>query len=331
MDSYRLADPSFLWLLLLLPAALAWYWKKSRKKTPGLKFSSVSLVHRTQARSAEWSRYVLISIRLLVLALVILALTRPQSGLTREEIKAEGIDIVLAVDISSSMLAEDLKPNRVEAAKEVAAQFIQGRVNDRIGLVVFAGKAYTQCPLTLDYDILLNLFSEIEVGLIEDGTAIGMGLGVAVNRLKESEAKSKVIVLLTDGRNNRGEIDPRTAAQLAQTFGIKIYSIGAGAHGMAPYPVDDPLFGRRYAQFEVDIDDKMLTEIASSTGGSYYRATDRESLEKIYSEVDQLEKTEVEVTQFTRYSELFHFPLGLAVLLLAVEIGLANTKFRRIP
>jgi Ca-activated chloride channel family protein len=270
-------------------------------------------------------------LRLLTLALVICSLARPQSGIRGEEVKTEGIDIMLVLDISSSMLAEDIEPNRVEAAKQVAADFVQGRKNDRIGLVVFSGKAYTQCPLTLDYGILLELFNSVGVGQVEDGTAIGMGLGVAVNRLRQSDALSKIIILLTDGRNNRGEIDPKTGAQLAQTMGIKIYTIGAGGIGQARFPVDDPRFGRRYVQVDVDIDEAMLGEVAEMTGGRYFRATDRSSLEAIYEEIDQLETTEIEVTEFTRYSELFHIPLALAIGLASLEILLLNTRFRKIP
>jgi Ca-activated chloride channel family protein len=268
---------------------------------------------------------------MICIGLVTLALARPQSGLSGEEVQTEGIEIVLVLDISSSMLAEDIEPNRVSAAKAVASDFVQKRLNDRIGLVVFAGKAYTQCPLTIDYGVLIDLFDSVDVGIIEDGTAIGMGLGVAVNRLRDGQAKSKVIILLTDGKNNRGEIDPKTAAELAQAYDIKIYTIGAGTKGVARYPVDDPLFGRRYTQVEVDIDETMLKEIADQTGGRYFRATDRDSLEAIYGEIDQLERTEIELVQYTRYSELYHFPLGIAVLLFALEITLANTRFRKIP
>lgn len=328
---FRFVNPILLFLLLIVPAIAAMYYYRKGKGRPAISFSNVHSVKAASRRSAEWSRLVLLALRILAISLVVIALARPQSGLGAEEVKTEGIDIVLAMDVSSSMLAEDIQPNRLEAAKAVAANFVQGRINDRNGLVVFSGKAYTQCPLTLDYGILLNLFEEIEVGMIEDGTAIGLGLGVAVNRLKESDAKSKVIILLTDGRNNHGEIDPGTAAQLAQTFGIKIYTIGVGARGLAPYPIDDPVYGRRYAQVEVDIDEEMLQEISQMTGGKYYRATDRDSLESIYQEIDKLEKTELEVTEFTRYSELFPVPLGLAVILLAVEFLLENMRFRKIP
>lgn len=330
MGDFRFADPGLLLLLLLIPALLL--WKRSRKqRTPAVSFPQTSVLRRSAGGGRAWGRHVLLVLRVAAASAVVFALARPQSGLKGQEISTEGIDIILALDISTSMLAEDIRPNRVEAAKQVAESFVKGRVNDRIGLVVFAGKAYTQCPLTLDYDILLSLFEDVEAGMIEDGTAIGNGLGVAVNRLKESETKSKVIVLLTDGRNNRGEIDPKTAAQLAQTFGIRIYTIGAGAEGLAPYPVDDSVFGRRYVQVEVDIDEPMLQEIAQITGGLYFRATDRDQLEEIYREIDSLEKTEIQVTEFTRYSELFHIPLALAIFLLLAEMILSNTLLRRIP
>ena len=328
---YRFADPLALAGLLLIPLFVGFFWYRKERRQASITFSQLWLILGTNVRSARWSRYLLLGLRMLAFAGVILALARPQSGLRGEEIKTEGIDIMLALDVSSSMLAEDIEPNRVEAAKAVAADFVQGRRNDRIGLIVFAGKAYTQCPLTLDYGVLLELFQEMKVGMIEDGTAIGMGLGVAVNRLRDSDAKSKVIILLTDGRNNRGEIEPKTAAQLASSYGIRVYTIGAGKHGTARYPVDDPLLGRRYVQMRVDVDEEMLREVADLTDGQYFRATDRESLESIYQEIDELEKTEIEVTEFTRYSELFHFPLGFAIALLLLEAVLANTRFRKVP
>jgi Ca-activated chloride channel family protein len=265
------------------------------------------------------------------LALLIIAFARPQSGIKGEEVTTQGVDIVLTVDISSSMKAEDIKPNRVEAAKQVAREFIKGRKNDRIGMVVFAADAFTQCPLTLDYGILLSFLDEISIGMIEDGTAIGMGLATAVNRLRTSAAKSKVIILLTDGRNNRGEIDPQTAADASRAFGIKIYTVGAGTHGTALFPYDDPFFGRRYIPMPVDIDEATLREVADKTGGSYFRATDRQSLADIFKEIDALEKTEIKVTEFTRYSELFHIFVWLAMVFLLDEIILANTRFRKIP
>ncbi len=328
---FRLADP--LWLLAL--AAIPWlvfrYFFRKKQTRTTLGYSYLGIIKKAQKRSHDWTRYLLIGLRLTAVTLVILALARPQSGLRGEEVKTEGIDIMLVLDVSSSMLAEDIEPNRVEAAKSVAADFVKGRLNDRIGLIVFSGRAYTQCPLTIDYGVLLDLFNETEVGMIEDGTAIGTALGLAVNRLRDSNEASKVVVLLTDGRNNRGEIGPKTAAELAQAFDIKVYTIGAGGEGTAPYPVDDPLFGRQQVQIQVDVDETMLKEVAKLTGGRYFRATDRESLEQIYEEIDQLEKTEIEVTEFTRYSELFHIPLGFALIFLFSDVILTNTWLRRIP
>lgn len=327
---YRFADPQYLLLLAVIPLIAMWYWKRFKRKGATLRYSHLDLL-RPAAPKASRRRHIPFALRALGMALLILAFARPQSGVTGEEIKTEGIDIVLALDLSSSMLAEDLIPNRIQAAKQVAAEFVEGRRNDRIGLVVFSGLAFTQCPLTLDYGIILDFMSELEVGLIEDGTAIGMGLATAVKRLESSSAASKVVILLTDGRNNRGEIDPVTAAQLAKTFGIRVYAIGAGTKGQAPYPVDDPLFGRRLVPTRVDIDEEGLKEVAEVTGGRYFRATDNESLRRIYSEIDRLEKTEIEVEQFTRYGELFHFPLLLGIVLLLSEVGLSNTVLRKIP
>lgn len=331
MMFYRFADPWLLALLLLVPL---YVWNKlrgRRAKGASLRFSHLGVVKHIQKKGPRRARNILLALRAGAIALLIIALARPQSGMRGEEVLTEGVDIMLAMDISSSMLAEDIKPNRVEAAKEVAAEFIQGRKNDRIGLAVFAGQGFTQCPLTLDYGILLSFLKEIKVGLIEDGTALGMGLVTAINRLRSSEAKSKVIIALTDGRNNRGEIDPLTAAQAAQALGIKIYTIGAGTRGTAMYPVDDPFFGKRYVPMPVDIDDNTLGRIARMTGGRYFRATDRTELAGVYKEIDELEKTEIKVQEYTRYSEQFYYFAGLALLLLLVEVVLSQTRFRKIP
>ncbi len=328
---FRFANIYFLFLLVLIPLIGWWYFQKQKGKGATLRFSQLSVIKNVHRVSAVRARHILFVLRLLVLSLLILAFARPQSGVKGEEVLTQGIDIVLAMDVSSSMLAEDIKPNRVEATKQVAAEFIKGRKNDRIGMVVFAGQAFTQCPLTIDYGILLNFLDQIKVGMIEDGTAMGMGLATAVNRLRNSEAKSKVIILLTDGRNNRGEIDPITAAQAAQAFDIKVYTIGAGTRGTALYPVNDPYFGRRYVPMQVDVDEATLHKIADLTGGAYFRATDRQSLEKIYKEIDGMEKTEIKVKEYTRYSELFIYFLGAALFLFIGEIVLANTRFRKIP
>lgn len=328
--TYRLADPQYLLLLLVLPAL--GYWHFAGRIRPGsIRYSDVGNVKLASPGRAVVQRHVPFGVRLFALAAMIVAFARPQSGVSSENVVTEGIDIVLALDISSSMLAEDLEPNRIEAAKQVAADFVAVRRNDRIGLVVFAGEAFTQVPLTLDHGVLTTVLSELEVGMVEDGTAIGMGLATAVKRLEASEAKSRVVVLLTDGRNNRGEIDPATAAQMAQALGIKVYAIGAGTRGVARVPVDDPVFGRRYAQMRVEIDEAVLQETAQLTGGRYFRATDRESLERIYREIDELERTEIEVQHFTRYGELFPVPLGVGLGLLVLEIVIGHTLLRRIP
>jgi len=328
---FRFSDPIYLVFLILVPLFGWWILIRRKAKGGSIRFSSLGFVREAIGRSTARARNLLFLAKLAALALTVLALARPQSGMKGEEVITEGIDIVLTLDLSTTMLAEDIRPSRVEAIKAVAKDFVKGRKNDRIGLVVFAGEAYTQCPLTLDYSILLSFLDQIHVGMIEDGTAIGMGLATAVNRLRSSEAKSKTIVLLTDGQNNRGEIDPATAAQAAQAFGIRIYAVGAGSRGTALYPVDDPFFGRRYVPMQVNIDEDILKRVADMTGGKYYRATDRRSLEAIYREVDKMEKTEIKVKEYTRYTELFPFFACAALLLLLAELGLSNTRFRKIP
>ncbi len=327
------ADPKFLFLLLLLPL-LGWrYWQRHKTLGGSIRYSNLELLKNLPKPSSYFSRHLLWALRMLALALIIIALARPQSGHTEEEVTTEGIDIVLSLDISGSMLAEDFKPhNRVEAAKLVAEQFITGRRSDRIGMVVFSARSFTQCPLTLDYGVLINFLKKVQTGMIkEDGTAIGLGIATAVDRLRNSKAKSKVIILLTDGSNNAGEIDPLTAARVAQAFNVRIYTVGVGTRGEAMYPVQDPFFGKRYVRMPVDIDEETLTQIADLTDGQYFRATDRQSLEKIFAEIDKLEKTKIEVKQFTRYRELFVGWLVAALGLIFVETVLANTKFRKIP
>jgi Ca-activated chloride channel family protein len=244
-------------------------------------------------------------------------------------VSTEGIDIVLTQDISGSMLSRDFKPDRLEAAKNIATEFISGRPYDRIGLVVFSGESFTQCPLTTDHAVLINLLREIQSGMIEDGTAIGMGLATAVNRIKDSQAKSKVIILLTDGVNNRGEIAPETAAEIAKTFGIRVYTIGVGTQGMAPYPVQTP-FGIQYQDMPVEIDEGILQKIAQTTGGKYFRATDNDSLEKIYKEIDKLEKSKIDVRQFSKKEEKYLLPALIAFFMLVVEIIVRNTIFKNL-
>jgi len=329
---FRFANPEFLFLLIVIPILAYWYIKRNKGKQSTLRYSNIGVVKKIDRSPLMRFRHLTFVLRLLAIILLIICFARPQSGRTEEEVITEGIDIILAMDISSSMLAEDFKPkNRLEAAKVVAADFIKGRSNDRIGMVVFAAHSFTQCPLTLDYGILQNFLEKIDIGMIEDGTAIGMGIANCVNRLRDSKAKSKVVILLTDGRNNRGELDPVTAARVAKSFDIRIYTIGAGKHGDALYPIDDPIFGKRYVRMEVQIDEVVLKKIANITGGKYFRATDKSSLEEIYAAIGELEKTKIEVKHYTRYKELFANYLLLALGFICVEIVLANTKFRRIP
>jgi len=269
-------------------------------------------------------------LKILAFGLLVVAFARPQDTLKEEKITTEGIDIVLATDISGSMLARDFKPDRLEASKNTGIEFIEARPNDRIGLVVFAGESFTQCPLTTDHNVLKKLLSEVKSGLIEDGTAIGMGLATAVNRLKDNESKSKIIILLTDGVSNKGFIDELTAAETAKEFDIKVYTIGVGSKGMAPFPAKD-IFGRTVLQnVKVDLDEQVLKDIAKNTGGKYFRATDNNSLKNIYAEIDKLEKTEVEVTSIKRFKELFHPFALIASLLLIFDVLLRQTFFRGI-
>jgi len=271
-------------------------------------------------------------LRMVALSILILAMARPQAGQREEEVITEGIDIMLTLDTSGSMKAEDFKPqNRLGAAKQVMEEFIKSRHNDRIGLVVFSRFSFTQCPLTLDYGVLLGLLEKIDIGMIEDGTAIGTAIANSVNRLRDSEAKSKVIVLLTDGINNAGKIDPLTAAKTASALGIKIYTIGAGTPGGALYPVDDPIFGRRYVRMDTEIDEALLEEIADKTGGMYFRAKDERGLREIYETIGKLEKTEIETREYANYKELGGGFLLPGFIILLMEVALANTVFRKIP
>ena len=328
----QFAHPWFLLLLLLVPPMVYWHLRRGARAGATLRYSNVEAVKKVKRGHIWWARHVLFGLRVLVVVLLVLALARPQSGRTEEQINTEGIDIVIALDISGSMRAVDFKPkNRIEAAKEVAARFIKGRKSDRIGLVVFAAESYTQCPLTLDYGILLHFLKQVDVGLVKDGTAIGLGIANAVNRLRYSTAKSKVIILLTDGRNNAGEVDPITAARIAKALGVRIYTIGVGTRGNALYPVDDPFFGRRYVSMPVEIDEDLLREIARETGGRYFRATDTAALERIFDEIGKLEKTKIEVKHYVRYKELFIRFLLPAFAILLLEIVVANTRFRKLP
>lgn len=330
MPGDMFAYPWMLWFLLLIPVLSLLYWRRKQKLVVEVTFSSLQPFDQTPRSLRERLRHFPVALRMIALACLIIALARPQSVTSKENISTEGIDIVLVLDISGSMLAEDFTPNRLVAAKQVAEEFIEGRSNDRIGLVIFSAESFTQCPLTTDYPVLISLLQEVKKGMIEDGTAIGLALANGVNRLKDSKAKSKVMILLTDGVNNRGEIDPITAAKIAATYGIRVYTIGVGAQGQAPYPVETP-FGIQRRLVPVDIDEKTLTAVAEMTGGNYYRATDNRKLKTIYKEIDQLERTKIEVTAYRRYTELFYTWLAGGLLLLLVEVGLSSTVLRKIP
>lgn len=321
------ANPEYFYFLIIIPLLIIWYIFRHKKQNPAVTFSTAGAFKDIKPTLKQRLRHLPMIFRMIALSLLILALARPQTASTRESNKTEGIDIVIAMDISGSMLAEDFKPNRLEAAKKNADEFIDSRLNDRIGLVVFAGESFTQCPVTIDHDVLKNLIGEVKTGMLQDGTAIGSGLATSVSRLKESKAKSKVVILLTDGVNNTGQIAPRTAADIAYSFDIKVYTIGVGTKGKAPYPVQTP-FGTQYRNVDVEIDEAVLKDIAEITGGKYFRATDNKSLENIYKEIDQLEKTEIEVSYFSKYTEEF-LPLALAALaLLFLEILLRYTWLR---
>lgn len=330
---FRFANPQYLFLLLIIPALAAYYFWRGRRLTGQMKFSTLRHVKRVPTTLRQFLHRQLYWVRLVMLSLIILGLARPQSGARQEEIITEGIDIMMVLDVSTSMLAEDFKPkNRLEAAKMVAKEFIEGRRNDPIGLVIFGREAFSQCPLTLDYGVLLEILEKTQVAPEEwDGTAIGNGMATAVARLKDSKAKSKVIILLTDGENNAGEVDPVTAAQVAHTFDIRVYTIGAGTRGTAMYPFEHPLFGKQYRPIPVEIDEDLLTRIADITGGKYFRATDTEKLRNIYEEIGELEKTKIEVKEFTKYTELFIYYVGAGILLLVLEIVLSHTYLRKLP
>jgi Ca-activated chloride channel family protein len=324
------ANPGYLVLLALIPALVVWYWFRRGQQTADIRFSSLSVLKDVRPTIRERLRHAPFAVRMILLGLLIVALARPQTTSSGENVYTEGIDIVLLLDISGSMLAEDFSPNRIEAAKSVAKEFVDGRQHDRIGLVIFSGQSFTQCPMTLDYRVLKNLLRQVKPGMVEDGMAIGMAIAQGVNRLKDSKAKSKVMILLTDGVNNRGEIDPLTASQIAQTFGIKIYTVGVGTIGEAPYPVQTP-FGIRYQNMPVDVDEKTLQQIATMTDGQYFRATNTKALKQIYAEIDKMEKTRVEVRRYRTSTELF-YPWALAgLVLLLLEMLLRGSVLRKIP
>ena len=328
------ANIEYLFLLVLLIPYIIWYVMRRQKTEPTLQVSTTRMYMKV---SRSWKIYLLHApfvLRTVAIVMVILILARPQTTDNWQNTEIEGIDIMLAVDVSTSMLAEDLKPNRLEAAKQVASEFINGRPNDNIGLTIFAGESFTQCPLTVDHGVLLNLFNGIkgdiaQRGLIEDGTAIGMGIANAVTRLKDSKAKSKVIILLTDGSNNRGDISPMTAAEIAKKFGIRVYTIGVGTNGTAPYPVQT-YAGTQYINTPVEIDEKTLTEIAGATNGNYFRATSNSKLKEVYQEIDKLEKTKLNVKEFSKREEEYQIFAWIAFFCILLEILLRNSVLKKI-
>ena len=325
------ASPYYLWLLALIVPMIAYYVWRVRQGGAAIQISTVEGVLRAPKSVRYYLRHLPFVLRTAAYALLVVALARPQGIEQNVRTSTEGIDIMLSIDVSGSMLARDFKPDRITAAKEVAASFISDRVGDRLGLVVFAGEAFTQSPLTTDQSTLQTLLARIRSGLIEDGTAIGNGLATAINRLRESDAKSKVIILLTDGVNNRGEIAPMTAAEIARAQGIRVYTIGVGSRGTAPYPAVDMFGNMTFINQKVEIDEKALTEIARLTGGRYFRATDKEKLQAIYDEINQLEKSRVEVTERITYHELFLGWVLAALALLTAELLLSNLVLKRIP
>ena len=315
MNNYLFINPEYFYLLIIPVVYSIWYFFKRKNINSEILFSNLGSLNKTKTLKNRLRDLPQI-FKILAMCLLIIALARPQSSTNWEESTTEGIDIVLSMDISGSMLAEDLKPNRLEASKDVAVDFISKRVNDRIGLVIFSGESFTQCPLTTDHNVLINLFKDVKSGMVEDGTAIGMGLATAVNRLKDSDAISKIIILLTDGVNNKGVVAPFTAAEIAKQFGIRVYTIGVGTEGYAPYPFQTP-FGVQYQDVEVQIDEETLQNIATVTDGKYFRATNNNKLKEIYKDIDKLEKSKIEVTEFHKRSEEFsNFAIPALIILL---------------
>lgn len=330
MYDITFAQPGYFWLLLIVPIMIVWEWKVNRSRKAQLRFSDLSPFAKKKKTFKEYLVSVPLVLRITATALLVAVLARPQSSSRGQNVTSEGISIVLAMDVSSSMLAEDLKPNRIEAAKKVALDFIDSRQNDLIGLVVFSGESFSQCPITSDHAVLKNLMKDVKSGLLEDGTAIGEGLATAISRLKDSKAKSKVIILLTDGVSNAGSIAPLTAGEIAKTFGIRVYTIGVGTKGMAPYPFKTP-FGIQYQNMEVQIDEEVMQQISNATDAKYFRATNNSKLREIYAEIDKLEKTKIEVTEFRRHTEEYFPWLAAAGLCLLLEIMLRYAFLRTLP
>jgi Ca-activated chloride channel family protein len=316
------ANPEFLFLLLLIPLLAGWYYYRRKRYSATVSFSGTAAFEKKKSRLRVILYHLLFALRMAALFFLIVAFARPQTSLSRQDITVEGIDIVIALDISGSMLARDFKPDRLDASKEVATGFIDGRPNDRIGMVIFSGEAFTQCPLTTDHSVLKNLMVDIHSGMIDDGTALGDGLATAVSRLRTSKAISKVIILLTDGVNNMGALDPMSAAEISKLYGIRIYTVGVGTIGYAPVPVQTP-FGIQLQSMEVKIDEPLLKQISAMTDGRYFRATNNVKLKQIFQEIDKLEKSKIDVTEFRKKKEEF-----LPLVLLALGIFIAELVLR---
>jgi len=328
MGNYTFANPEYLYLLFLIPIFWFVYIFNLRDKNTFLILSSIKRLNTKTWKS--WGRHIVFFTKTLAISLLIIAFARPQSTSSWQNAITEGIDIILAMDISGSMLAQDLTPNRLEASKKVAMDFISGRPNDRIGLVIFSGESFTQCPLTTDHKVLKGLFNDIKSGMIDDGTAIGMGLATSINRLKDSKSKSKVIILLTDGVNNQGSIAPMTAAEIAQEFKMRVYTIGVGTKGYAPYPFNTPFGNIVYQDVEVKIDEKTLQDIANATNGKYFRATSNKALQEIYKEIDKLERSKIEIKEFHKKKEEFLPFAALGMIFLILSFILNNTLFKTV-
>lgn len=330
MNNIVFDNPWYLLLLLLLIPAIVWYILKQKTAQASMSVSSTEAFGKMPRSYKVWLRHLVFALRMLAIVAVIVVLARPMTTDSWHKSSTEGVDVMVALDISGSMLSRDFSPNRLEAAKAVAAQFIAGREYDNIGLVVFAGEGFTMCPMTTDHAVLLNLIKDVDCGMLVDGTAVGDGLATAVNRIKDGPAKSKTIILLTDGTNNAGIVEPVTAAEIARNFGIRIYTIGVGTKGMAPTPVNTP-YGLRYQNMPVEIDEDKLRQIATIGDGRYFRATDENTLKEIFAEIDQMEKTKLSVQQFSRREEAYMSWAVLAMLLLGIEICLRYTVLRHIP
>ena len=330
MENIVFANPESLWLLIILPFAGYWLFARDKRTRPYLHYSGTDFSKDLKKTWKQRLYPMLNVLRLLCIGLLIVALARPQAKSKDSRKNIEGVDIVMAMDISGSMLAEDFRPNRLEASKEIAKEFVRARENDRIAVVAFSGEAYTQCPLTIDHGILANRIRQLKSGLIPDGTALGDGLAVSINRIRQSSAKSKVIILLTDGVNNAGSIDPLTASDIAKTYGVRVYTIGVGTQGLAPYPYKTP-FGVQYQNVQVEIDEPLLRKIAQETGGSYFRATSKDKLKSVFEEIDKLEKTKIEVLSFEHRAEAFKPLVWIALLLLLAELAARFFIFKTLP